>query len=208
MPKNKRKTSDYLQSARNNAAFVPSLAKYRRRKKLSRWEKAAITRASNKIAKAKRGSSLAPINKAQSKNLRDKSLIVGHGIRAIRLRTFDPKKDRVSIKAGELQHRRSGRVWHNKFTGTDIEKVAREIEKIFDRNKGRTVRLTALTGAGRLPATRATKKEALEFVISFMQQYSAIDPKFDEWFVGLTWSIDKPKKKRKQKASSRAKKKR
>ena len=98
--KAKRTTNSYLKSSQNLKSFVPSLAKYRRRKTLTRWEKAAITRAENKIKEASRGGQLVPLTKRQAKKL-DKEVVIGNGIRAVRMRGLQ-RNAKIDVKKGDL----------------------------------------------------------------------------------------------------------
>ena len=193
--KKPRTTSDYLNTAKKGKAFVPSLQKYSRRKSLSRWEKAAITRAANNIAKASRGGTLVPLSKKQAKALKTKDPLVGHGIRAVRMRSVTLKKATVSVEKGELIVKQAGRKWHYIVTPPDLPSILDTAADIFERNKNRTVRMTIWTGAGRLPQTFATLEEIIAFFTEFINKYRALSPQFDEWFEGITYTVDRPKKK-------------
>jgi hypothetical protein len=98
MSKQKRSLESYLDSARELAAFVPALKKYKRRRTLTRWEKGAITRKENIVRYTDH---LIPVTKKQARELKDllfqpettvKSgpqrgrIIRHHGVQAIQLR--------------------------------------------------------------------------------------------------------------------------
>jgi hypothetical protein len=68
MSKQKRSTESYLTSARELAAFVPTLKKYKRRRTLTRWEKGAITRKENVIRYTDH---LIPVTKKQARELKE-----------------------------------------------------------------------------------------------------------------------------------------
>ena len=102
--KTKRPVSNYLKSAIENNSIVPSLKKYRRRKRLSRWEKGAITRAENKIRRHGGKTKLFPLSKRQQKSLKDKSAIVGKGIKAVSLNNTADDAE-IRIVKGELRVR-------------------------------------------------------------------------------------------------------
>lgn len=126
-PKKPRPIESYVKSARDNKKLVPSLSKYSRRKTLTRWQKSAITRAENKIAKQH---DLYALTKAQAKALRDKSLLVGNGIRAIRLRSTSPDA-KVSIVKGEIKVRSNGRRFH--YIRADVSELITKGARVFDR---------------------------------------------------------------------------
>lgn len=84
----KRETAEYLASAKTLAGLVPSLRKYRHRKKLKPSEKSAIARRERQL---KNIPFLFPVTKKQAKRLKGKVFLPG--IRAIQLRgiTTDAK---------------------------------------------------------------------------------------------------------------------
>lgn len=107
MSSRKRGTDSYLASVKKLAAFAPALKKYKRRKALNQWEKAAISRKENVL---KFAFNLQPVSKKQARQLKDqlfryqtiiksgpnKGRHIEHGgIRAIQLSNTGEK---VSIK--------------------------------------------------------------------------------------------------------------
>jgi hypothetical protein len=101
----KRTTDDYVKSAKILAKFAPSLAKYKRRKKLSAQEKAAITRKENLLRFA---SELVPVTKKQARLLKNE--LFAPGIRAIQLRNTGGKA-KIKIIKKDLMITVNGRTW-------------------------------------------------------------------------------------------------
>lgn len=189
--KQPKTTADYLKVARSFRAAVPSLTKYNRRRSLRPQEKSAITRAMNKVVRAGRGGTVVPLTKQQAKRLKSKDPLIGNGIRAVRLRQTSLERAKVSVKDGELRVRQNGRVWHYVPLPPDVKIVVEETEDIFNRNSGKTVRLTIWTAAGRLPVTRAELQDALDFLVEFFETYQSLDPAFDDWFLGLAYFVER-----------------
>ena len=98
--KKPRPVNSYLKAVDKLAAFAPSLRKYKRRKKLNRWEKAAITRKEKIIGSTENLFAVsARQRKAMSKETR--SAIIGKGVRAVRLRNTSSKAT-LRITRGEI----------------------------------------------------------------------------------------------------------
>lgn len=122
MSKPKRSVASYLESARELAAFVPSLKKYRRRKTLTPWEKGAITRKENIIRYTDH---LIPVTKKQARELKEQlfqpettiktgkqkgKIIRHHGIQAIQLRNTG-KNVLIKKVRNDIIVTSNGRTW-------------------------------------------------------------------------------------------------
>lgn len=184
----KRTTAQRIASARNNSKLVPSLRKYRRRKTLKPQEKSAITRAEKKIKRAGTGSTLLPITSKQARQLKDKSAIVGDGIRAIRQRAAQGAK--VRVVDGELVVKIRSREWHfEDFLPFQLLEMMARIDILFDlaEDLEKELFITVWTASGRLPQTFPERIEAQREIETFVEKYRALDPDFDDWFLGLAW---------------------
>lgn len=105
MSRQKRQTSDYVSAAKRLAKFAPSLKKYKRRKTLTRWEKAAITRKEKLLRYADH---LIPVTKAQAKEL--KAELYAPGVQAIQLRNTGAHTRIRKVKK-DLLVTSNGRTW-------------------------------------------------------------------------------------------------
>ncbi len=96
-----RSTDSYLYSADNLSKLVPGLKKYRKRKTLTRYEKAAISRREKQL---KNIPHLQPLTPKQAKKLGSRKVFLP-GIQAIQLRGVDTGKgDKVYInKRGDIR---------------------------------------------------------------------------------------------------------
>lgn len=96
-----RSIESYLASARKNAALVPSLKKFKKRKTLKKSEKATIARREKQL---KDIPFLQPITSKQAKILGRRKIFLP-GIQAIQLRNVDTEKgDRFKInKHGDIE---------------------------------------------------------------------------------------------------------
>jgi len=103
--KEKRPVSDYVEAARKLSKFVPSLKKYRRRKTLTRYEKAAITRKQKALQYTDH---LIPITKKQYKKL--KRFTPGPGIQAVQLRNTGAHT-KISFVRDNMMVTSNGRTW-------------------------------------------------------------------------------------------------
>lgn len=95
----KRSDDSYLNSARNLSKLVPALSKYRRRKSLTRYEKAAIARREKQL---KNIPFLVPVTKKQARKLGRKKLFLP-GIRAIQLRNVEETSKIRIRKNGDIE---------------------------------------------------------------------------------------------------------
>lgn len=159
--KNHRSTEDYLKSAKELAKFAPSLKKYRRRKRLTRYEKAAISRKEKLL---KYASELIPVTEKQAKALKNE--LFAPGIRAIQLRNTGGKA-KIRVVKKDLMITTNGRTWIywklDKFDETSIafagdiafnqirqafpiEKIAELAGKAFKNIKTKEVYLWAKSG--------------------------------------------------------------
>ena len=96
--KKPRTVNSYIKSVERLAKFAPSLRKYKRRKRLNRWEKGAIARKEKVIGSTE---NLFALSKRQTKALskESRSAIVGKGVRAVRLRNTSSEA-KVRIREG------------------------------------------------------------------------------------------------------------
>lgn len=183
MARARRTTSSYLGAVRANAQLVPSLRKYRRRKKLTRWEKAAITRAENKVRTAGGNAGiLHPITEKQYRSLKDKSIIVGNGVRAVRLRGIGPRSS-VSVKDGEVVVKSGKRTWRFRRVTPFPSDVVEKAESAFKRG-AKAVDLWLVQG--RLGRAASNIQLFAEIVAEFFNQYDETDG-FDDWFEGIAF---------------------
>jgi hypothetical protein len=143
-----RPINSYVNSAKGNSELIPSLKKYRRRKKLNRWEKSAITRAANKL-KALRSVNLVPVTKKQAKLL-GKKIVVGGGIRAIELDGFG-RDSKLTIKDGKpvIKSRTRGVVLVP--TEAALEPMAAALKRAFNQKGNVTVWLWTTRGRTKFP---------------------------------------------------------
>ena len=102
-----RSTESYLNSAKELAKLVPRLKKYRRRKKLSKYDKYSISKA-EKILRGVRD--LHPVTKKQARKLKSKKLFAP-GVRAIRLRGVPPETKIKISKRGDIELVYKGTRW-------------------------------------------------------------------------------------------------
>lgn len=188
--KAKKSLGDYLKSATNNAALVPSLKKYKRRKQLKPQEKAAITRAAKNIAKVSRGATLVPLTKSQVKALGPgKAAMPGRGIRAIGLRSGVIKDAKISVRKGQVLVRQKGkkhkRIWHFIPTAPDINDIEPVLKKWFRSGKGQ-VSAHPYTTMGHVQEGYPTLAQAIAGFAEFITRYSLADPTgFAKWFEGV-----------------------
>lgn len=159
--KNKRDVASYIQSAERLAVFAPSLKKYKRRKRLNRWEKGAISRKERVLRYAH---NLHPVSKKQALKLKDK--LFAPGVQAIELRNTS-EHAAVHFVRDDLFITSNGRTWLywdlEKFTKSalahageiafhqvrnafPIEKIAELAERAFKKPKTKEVYLWATSG--------------------------------------------------------------
>ena len=124
------------------------MKKYRKRKKLNRWEKSAITRAENKL-KALRNVNLVPVTPKQARAL-GKKIIVGNGIRAIELDGFG-RDSKLTIKDGKpiIKSRTRGVVLVP--TEAELGPMADALEAAFKHKGNVTVWLWTTRGRTKFP---------------------------------------------------------
>ena len=176
--KTKRPTSSYLISAKSNRDLVPSQKKYSRRKTLSRWEKAAITRAENKIRTAGGKNQLFSLSKSQAKRLKNKDPIVGGGIRAIALRNTSPSS-KIHIRKEKLSVQTNGREIKYISAPANIGAILKEIETVFAKPGRHTVWLW--TVKGRAQRGFRSMQRALEEIRAAFEAYTNTE----EWLLGI-----------------------
>lgn len=178
MKKNPKSTADYLKSAREIKAFAPSLAKYSRRKSLRPQEKAAIQRKLNLVSKLSRSAELKPLTKQQFKSLRDKSVTVGQGIRAVRLRNQPDAK--ISVERGRLIVRSHKRKFEYFKTRSDADSIIDKARDLFAKRKRRQA-VYLLNQYGRSAQGFGDLNSLTRFLDERWSQYKATQ----EWFKGL-----------------------
>jgi hypothetical protein len=189
MTRGKRTASSYRASVGELSKFVPSLEKYksRKRKKGPRFtpsEKAAITRAEKKVQAAGLSSGiLRPLTKRQAAALKDRSLLVGNGIRAVRLRGIDPTA-KITVKNGKLIVTSGKRTWRFQRSAPFPKEVMRRAKQAFTRG-AKAVDLWFVQG--RLGFAAASLNLFAERVAEFFAQYAESDPDFDDWFQGIAY---------------------
>ncbi len=101
-----RTTDDYLSSARDLSALVPSLKKFRHRKTLKKSERATIRRRERQL---KNIPFLVPVTKQQAKKLKRRKLFLP-GIQAIQLRNVEPTAS-IKIVGGDITVKQNGQHW-------------------------------------------------------------------------------------------------
>lgn len=103
--KTKRSDADYLQSAKTLSTVAPALKKYKRRKKLTRWEKGAITRKEKAV---KYADNLIPVADKNKKKF--KKFFYAPGVQAIQMRNTGRN---VTIQAfqDDILVTSNGRTW-------------------------------------------------------------------------------------------------
>lgn len=149
--KNKRETASYIQSAINLSKFVPTLKKYKRRKRLTRYEKAAIARRENELKWVL--PKLRPLTATQARSLKDElfrpkmrikkgphegEYRYSGGVRAIVLENTETHAEIHHIKQ-DLFITSNGRLWLywklNRFRMSDMIKAGtkafKEVRQTF-----------------------------------------------------------------------------
>jgi hypothetical protein len=107
--KGQRPAASYSSSAKALSQWAPSLKKYAHRKRLTRWEKAAISRKEKILRHTE---NLHPLTKQQARAAKRAGIpIVGKGIRAVRLRNT-ASGAKIRIKDGKLVVGSNGRAWN------------------------------------------------------------------------------------------------
>lgn len=147
--KKKRPTSNYLSTAKQLNKFISSLRKYSRRKTLSRWEKAAITRATKRLKHEGGTANLFPLTKSQVKRIKDKSVIINRGgIKAVRFRNM-PDGTKIVVRKGKIELLSGDRRFINVRLQPDILVFLEAGRKIFRKNKDKDVTIFTWTFSGR-----------------------------------------------------------
>lgn len=158
----KRDDASYIASAQKLSPLVPRLRKYRKRKRLTRYEKSAIARREKQL---KNIPYLVPVTKKQARRLRGKLFLPG--VQAIQLRGV-PEGSKISFKRnGDITVRTGDQHWiywsldrdtvrsrramrragQRAFTKDfDIEKVSGLTEQAFQKYVVKQVHLWAHAG--------------------------------------------------------------
>jgi len=187
MSRRKRTVESYLSAAKGNKDLVPSLRKYARRKRLSRWEKAAITRAQNKISHAGGRSQLFSLSKRQRRAIKDKDIIVGGGIRALRFRETGADA-KLRIIKGKVQVTSHGRKWEYIPTVPNAQEISGVAEAIERANPDKIIRFAIWTSIGRIKESVTSADLLTEMFLNFDLQYAST---LEFWFQGLAFTIDR-----------------
>lgn len=183
--KKSRPIASYLNSAKSNKDLVPSLGKYgRRQKNLTRWEKAAITRAENKIKRAGGRQFLFPLSKKQVKNLKDKSPVIGNGVRAARFRNTSADA-KLSVRGGEIQILSNGRPVRYVSLEPDVLVFLDKIRELF-RDKNAT-EVWTWTVKGRSNRSWGAVEVAEIEIFSAFNKYKMLE---SDWLLGLAYLGD------------------
>lgn len=183
-----RPDSSYVDAAKRLAPFAPSLSKYKRRKRLNRWEKAAIARKEKLLRNI---DNLVPLTKKQAQILgRDKLWQPKEGaglqgIRAIRLSNVNFERGvqqvRITKKDG-LQIISGNRLWTYVPTSADIQDLADSAAALFKKYNNKIL-IALWTVKGRSAASYGDLPRFLQFLIERYNTYA--DP--DDWVLGLAW---------------------
>lgn len=183
----KRTNKDYINSAKQLKKFIPSLAKYTNSRSLTRWQKSAITRASNNLAKAKavHGASLYPLSKRQFKALKDKSPVIMNGIRAVAFRS-PVDGDKLSIRKGKIIIKQPGpepKIWHYINVKPYPETIIAAAEKLFKKFKGKRIQVHLWLARGRASMGYRSFQLAYDAFSKKLHEYKAID----QWIFGIAY---------------------
>lgn len=154
--KRSRPNADYLRSVQSIKKFVPSVKKYARRKKLNRWEKAAITRAEKKL---KAAGNVVAISKRDILKIKDKSVLVGNGVQAIRLDNAQPGARLYVNKRGAIKVRSGGRTFFYVRVAA-LDEIPQIGEQIFGKYGDNKVTVWLWMKQGR---ANKGSRDALEF---------------------------------------------
>ena len=174
-----------MQSAKRLAQFAPSLRKYRRRKTLNRWEKAAIARKENKL---KFTDQLFPLTATQSKKLKDKDALVGGGIRAIRLRNTAAGAS-VRVARNKIEVKSAGRQWfYITIDPPDGDLLAAAAERIYaeGRRRKKVTTIYIWTVQGRANLGSRSERIFVEEIAARMAAYD-FDP--NAFIIGLAYTF-------------------
>ena len=102
------------------ARFVPAIGKFKEHKRITKAQLGLITKAKRQLRHTE---NLRPLTEKQTKKLKDKSLLVGHGVRAIRLRNT-ANNAKVRVKKGDIIVTSNGRSWEYHPVKADIDTLA------------------------------------------------------------------------------------
>lgn len=119
-----RTTEDYLVSARALSGLVPSLKKFKNRKRLKKSEKASIRRREKQL---KNIPFLVPVTPKQAKKLGRRKLFLP-GIQAIQLRNVSPDA-KIKIKGNDVEVFQNGQRWIYWSLDRDVVRSRRGMHK-------------------------------------------------------------------------------
>lgn len=124
--KKHRATSEYLEAAKRLMKFAPGLAKYKRRKTLTKYEKAAINRKEKVLRYVDH---LIPLSKSQARKMKDQ--LFAPGVRAIKLKDTSPDAKIEKINK-DMIVTSNGRTWlYWKLEKLDTTQWKRRRVKVF-----------------------------------------------------------------------------
>lgn len=183
----KRSNKAYINTAKTLKKFIPSLAKYTNSRSLTRYQKSAITRASNNLAKAKavHGASLYPLSKRQYKALKDKTPVIRNGIRAVAFRS-PVNGDRLHIRNGKIVIYQPGpepKTWHYINVKPYPETIIAAAKKLFKKFKGKRIQVHLWLARGRASMGYRTFQLAYDAFSKKLHEYKSID----QWVFGLAY---------------------
>ncbi len=118
---------------REAAKYVPSVAKLKGKKRLTAAEKSTLTRAKKQLQYSQ---NLRPITEKQAKLLKARGegdLIVGKGVRAIRLNNTSPNA-KIRVKKSGVVVSSNGRTWEYHPVSSDVDALAEYGEAQLERD--------------------------------------------------------------------------
>ena len=170
----------YLKAIQANKRFAPSLQRLSRRKTLTPAEKALVSRMANRVRHA---GNPAALSRQQARALKNKSVMIGGGIRAVSLRAVEPG-DQISIEHGELVVKKNGRKWVYRPvppTATDLIDTG---ESAFEDDLAFQVNLW--TVKGRAGGGAKDIDQWYEIISEAFTSYVQID----EWLLGIAILVE------------------
>lgn len=189
----RRPDSDYIQSANKLSSIVPKLKKFKRRKKLTRAEKANIRKKERQL---KYMDHLIPVKKKDLKTLRP--FMVGPGIQAVQLRNTG-NNVKLSVLNGDMLIESNGRLWLywslDKLHSSDMAKAgetafgirgAFPMEQILELaqlayNNPRTMAVGLWTAQGRVGNPFPSMRQFLEWITLSYSTYADVE----KWVNGI-----------------------
>jgi len=184
-----RSTFSYLAAAKHLQKLAPSLRKYRRRLKLNRWEKGAITR-KEKILAHYANRTVVALTRRQARNLKDKDAIIGGGIRAVALNRIREGAT-VRVIKGELVIRSNGRTLHHIKTGADFDRITGEAELIMRRaeKRGKIATVWLRNPQGRFGDPFRDTVHLAAAIAALVEAYTDVEDESppEDWLLGIEY---------------------